>query len=88
MDKIIDEMKGLYNIIYDCRTDIATFKKNKINIRSEAWADAQGTAKEKEDYVRSAVSHIDESINLCEAKIERAYNMIKLLEYKLEYGDE
>ena len=88
MAKILDEMDALYEKIYAYRTDIATHKREKIEKRADAWKYAEGTAKEKEDYVRSVVSEFDEKIGFCEAEVERAYNKVKILEWKLEHSDE
>ena len=88
MVEILDEMNNLYSLIYSYRSDIASYKKNKIEKRADAWKDATGTAKEKEDYVRSVVANIDEAIDFCEAEIEKAYNSIRVLELKLEYTNE
>ena len=86
MAKIIYKMDKLHHKIYNNRCEIATLKRNKLEKRAEAWADATGIADEKKDYVRSVVASIDESIGLCEAEIEFAYNKLKSLEWEL--GDE
>ena len=88
MAKILDEMDELYDTIYENRCKIAHLKKDKIEVRSDAWSDATGIADQKKDYVRSCVANMDESIDLCEAEIERAYNKIKLWTYKMESTDE
>jgi len=90
MVKVLDEMDELYDKIYSYRVDIASHKRNKIEKRATAWKDASSIklAKEKEDFVRSEVADIQESIDFCEAEIEKAYGKLKIAELKLEHGDE
>ena len=85
MVKILDDMDELYDEIYNCRKDIASYNRSKIEKRSQAWSDATGIAKEKEDFVRSQVADIQESIDFCEAEIEKAYGKLKVAELRLEY---
>lgn len=77
-EEIINQIKSNYDLICKARKEIADLKKQKIDKRSMAWADAQGTAKEKEDYVRSMVSDIDKQIDYKEANIEYMYNMVTI----------
>lgn len=90
MAKILDDMDELYEKIYSYRVDIASHKRDKIERRATAWADASDIklAKEKEDFVRSVVAEVQEKIDFCEAEIERAYNRLKLYEWKLENDNE
>ena len=83
-------MDALYEKIYDYRTDIASHKRNKIEKKATAWENAGSIklAKAKEDFVRSEVAEIQERIDFCEAEIERAYNKLKLYEWKLENDNE
>ena len=88
MAKIIEDIQIQSNDIYNARIRIAELKKEKIIKRASAWDDATGIADQKKDYVRSIVAEIDESIDKEEAKIEFAYNKMKVLNYQLENTDE
>ena len=70
-----------YNSIYNARIEIASLKKEKAEKKTRAWEMASGTAKEKEDYVRSFVSGYDQKIRNKEAEIEYNYNMVSLLSW-------
>ena len=80
----VNQIKFNIELIQSARKEIADLKKEKIISRANAWEDATGTAKEKEDYVRSVVADIDKEIAYKEANIEYCYNMNKLLEKDLE----
>ena len=84
-EKILLEYESNIEIIRLARKNIAKLSAEKITKRSEAWADATGTAKEKEDYVRSVVADIDRDIANEEANIEYLYNKNRILDYKLNY---
>ena len=88
MAKIIEEMDVYYTEIRDARQKLADLKYDKINIRADAWKDAEGIADAKKDYVRSAVSDIDREIDKLESDIEYFYNQIKLCEYKIEESND
>ena len=75
-------------LIQGAKKELADLKEEKIIKRSEAWSKAEGTAKEKEDFVRSEVASIDKEIGYKEANIEYLYNMNELLYSKLVYLDE
>ena len=88
---MVEEVKNLINLketlmmgIRDAREEIAGLKERKATWRSDAWSDAQGTAKEKEDYVKSVVAEIDKDILIHEADIELWYNQIKVLDDKID----
>ena len=70
--------------IHEARVRIASLKKEKIERRAGAWANAEGLADAKKDYVRSVVSNLDEDISILEADIEHYYNQISILDEKIE----
>ena len=84
-EEILKEYESNIEIIRIARRNIANLRAEKIVKRSESWADATGTAKEKEDYVRSVVADIDRDIANEEANIEYLYNKNRILDYKLNY---
>ena len=84
-EEILREYESNVDIIRVARRNIANLRAEKIVKRSESWADATGTAKEKEDYVRSVVADIDRDIANEEANIEYLYNKNRILDYKLNY---
>ena len=86
MAKIIEEMDVYYTEIRDARQLIADLQQQKIDIRADAWKNAEGIADAKKDYVRSMVSDIDRDIDKLESDIEYFYNQIKLCQYKLDDG--
>lgn len=90
MAKILDEMDVYYTEIRDAKSLIADKTEEKINLKVSAWKDAKDIklAKEKEDYVRGAVSTIQKEIDKLEADVEYYYNQVRILTHKLEYGDE
>lgn len=85
---MIDEMESCYTKIRDDRHKLADLNRQKIDIRAKAWEKAEGVAKQKEDYVRSSVSDIQNKIDKLEANIEYNYNQVKLIIYKWEISDE
>lgn len=87
-DKIFAEMESNIDLIQRGRKELADLKKEKIQTKSMSWADAVGTAKEKEDFVRATVADLDKQIGYKEANIEYCYNKNKILEKKLEYLNE
>lgn len=87
MDKI-KQIEEYYSQIKDNRIEIADKKVLKADKKVDAWLEADGTAKQKEDYVKASVSLIQKEIDLCEADIEFAYNMIGVLTYQMELSDE
>ena len=88
MAKIIDEMDVYYTEIRDTKQKIADLTEEKINLRAKSWADAEGIADAKKDFVRSMVSDIQRDIDKLEADVEYYYNQVKILTHRLEYGDE
>lgn len=88
MDELIAEKQSYIEIIKVGRMNIANLKNDKIKARASAWADAEGIADAKKDYVRSVVADIDRDISVEEANIEYAYNMIDILNDKLVLTDE
>lgn len=85
---LVDDKVNYIEEINNARYKIAELKSKKIKARSKAWEDATGIAKEKEDYVRSVVADYDKEIAENEADIEWYYNMISVVNYKLENSDE
>lgn len=85
---MINDMDMYFNEIHDARVELADLMKEKINLRAEAWKEAEGTVDAKKDYVRSMVSDIQCKIDKLESDVEYYYNQVKLLTYKLEHGDE
>lgn len=81
---LIELKEKNYDSIYECKLKIAELKKLKIIARAEAWTESNGTAKEKEDFVRSKVAHYDEQILQKEAEVEKLYNQCGILDYKIE----
>lgn len=76
--------ENLMKSIREFRYEIANLKDRKATKRNKSWADANGTAKEKEDYVKAQVSDIDSEILKYEADIELCYNQISILNDKIE----
>lgn len=89
MDKI-EQIKEYYTSIQDNRIEIANNRALIATNKTKAWEDASSIklAKEKEDFVKSRVAELNRDIDLCEASIEYAYNMINLLTYQMELTDE
>ena len=83
MAKIIEEMDVYYTEIRDARQLIADLQQQKIDIRADAWKNAEGIADAKKDYVRSMVSDIQNQIDKLESDIEYYYNQVKLCEHKV-----
>lgn len=81
-NNVLKKMEHTNDVIYKNRCKIAELKRQKIEGKAMAWGDANGLAKEKEAFVESQVAELGESIGLCEAKIELAYNTLKLLEWE------
>ena len=88
MDEKIKLIEKYYREIKNHRVEIANKKVLKAKAKVGAWTEAEGTAKQKEDYVKSAISEIEKDIDLLEAYIEFAYNMINIFTYELELSDE
>ena len=84
VEAMINLKESMLIQIHDMRIEIADLRKDKIDTRARAWADAEGTAKAKEDYVKSIVSDIDCQISVLEAEIELLYNQIGILDEKIE----
>lgn len=84
MVKVLEEKETYVNEIQSARKRIADLKHEKINLRAKSWADAEGIADAKKDFVRSIVSDLDLEISKLEADIEYYYNMIKITDYRLE----
>ena len=86
-----DEIKNMITLkdtmfvqISECRDEIADLKMAKTNKRAEAWSEAEGTAKQKEDEVKASVSDLDNQISVLESKIELYYNQTRTLDDKIE----
>lgn len=88
MSRVLDEMDVFYTEIRDTKQKIADLNAEKINLRAKSWADAEGIADAKKDFVRSMVSDIQRDIDKLEADVEYFYGQIKILGHRLEYGDE
>lgn len=88
MEKIMAEIEMDFDLIKKAREEIADLKEDKITKRCNAWENATGTAKEKEDFVRSEVANLDKQIAYKEANVEYLYNRIGWLTAKLEIGNE
>ena len=76
--------ENLMKSIHECKYEIAQKKELKAIRKSGSWADATGTAKEKEDFVKSQVAGYDREIAELEADIELYYNQIIILNDKIE----
>ena len=76
--------ENLMKSIHECRDEIAQKKELKAIRKSGSWANATGTAKEKEDFVKSQVAGYDREIAELEADIELYYNQIIILNDKIE----
>ena len=85
MNEKLVEMNSNIDLIQKARKEVADLKAKKIVKRSNAWELATGTAKEKEDYVRSMVSKLDKEIDYKEANIEYLYNRNSLLNQELVF---
>ena len=88
MDQKIAQIKEYYISIQENRIEIANNKALIAMTKPDAWLESDGTAKQKEDYVKSKVAGYQKDIDLLEASIEYAYNMIGVLTYQLEMSDE
>ena len=82
---VIDEKDTLISEIQETRKKIADLKHDIINIRAEAWKDAEGIADAKKDYVKSLVSELTLKVDKLEADIEYYYNRMKILDNRLEH---
>lgn len=82
------QIESNYLLIRSARQELADLKKEKAVKRTNAWLEANGTAKEKEDFVKAAVADLDKEIKYKEANIEYMYNMVDLLTSKMVYIDE
>ncbi len=80
----IDLKEALMKSIHECEYEIAQKKELKAIRKSGSWADATGTAKEKEDYVKAQVAGYDREIAELEADINLYYNQIIILNDKIE----
>lgn len=76
--------ENLIKAIHECRNEIASLKERKAIRKSGSWENATGTAKEKEDFVKSQVAGCDREIAEYEADIELYYNQISILNDKIE----
>ena len=88
MDDKIKQIKEYYTSIQDNRIEIANNKALIALDKPKHWEEATGVADQKKDYVKSKVADKQKDIDLCEASIEFAYNMINVLMYQLEFCDE
>lgn len=88
MDQKIAQIKEYYTSIHENRIEIANNKALIAMTKPDAWAESDGTAKQKEDYVKSKIALYQKDNDLLEASIEYAYNMIGVLTYQLEMSDE
>ena len=82
---MIDDKETYATEIQEARKLIADKKKERINLRAKSWADAEGIADAKKDFVRSVVSDLDLEISKLEADIEYYYNMMKIIDNRLEH---
>lgn len=82
---MIDDKETYATEIQEARKLIADKKKEMINLRAKSWADAEGIADAKKDFVRSVVSDLDLEISKLEADIEYYYNMMKIIDNRLEH---
>ena len=87
-NELIEEWEENNKQILLNRNIIADLSEKKYTQRSRAWTDATGTAKEKEDYVKSYVSHFDKDIKYAEAKIEYLYNRNTIIMNMIGFEDE
>ena len=76
--------ENFFKSIHEDREKIADLKQQKVDKKADAWWEAEGTAKQKEDMVRASVSDIDNQIDVLEASIELSYNQIRILDDKIE----
>lgn len=88
IDKYVTEVESNIDMIHKARKEIADLKAKKIVKRSNSWELATGTAKEKEDYVRSMVADLDKEIAYKEAHIEYLYNKNSLLNQELVFVED
>ena len=90
MEKKIEQIREYYDSIQENRIEIANNKALISLNKPDYWEEASSIklAKEKEDYVKSKIADLNKDIDLCEASIEYAYNMIDVLVYQMELSDE
>lgn len=88
METVKTEMMSNIEMIRQARKEIADLKEEKIVKRARSWSVASGTAKEKEDYVRSVVAELGREISYKEANIEYLYNRNSLLGELVLFEDE
>ena len=84
----IDKIKALYMNIKTCRDMIAKAQKEINLTKASLWENATGTVDQKKDYIKSQIADKLDIINTAESEIEYNYNMVKVIEYQLEYRDE
>ena len=87
-DVILAEIESNIYLIQEARKEIADLKKQKVDKRADAWWEADGTAKQKEDFVKASVSDLDKQILIKEANIEYLYNRNSLLNDKLVFMED
>lgn len=85
IESYLKQIESNLSIIHDKRKEIADLKELKITERADAWKNAEGTAKEKEDYVKSVVADYEKEISYREAEIEYLYNKNALLNDRMVF---
>lgn len=88
MEELINQKIDYIDKINKARYEISMLKEKKCLERKNAWANANGTAKEKEDFVKAQVADVDREISEHEADIEWYYNMVGIVNDKLVLTDE
>lgn len=86
--ELINELSYWYKKIYDDRAEISKLKKERAEKRNRYWGEASGTVDQKKDYLKAMTSDIDDNIRLLEAQIEYSYNIVEVINWRMEYADD
>ena len=79
LENLFVEKRMQIEIINEGRKNIAKLKMDKAKMKAPLWEEAQGTVDAKKDFIRSKTAEIDRDIAHEEANIEYCYNMIDLI---------
>lgn len=84
---LINEKEQYYIKIQQSRVKIADSKLEIARRKPDLWEQAGGTVDQKKDYIKSKLTEFSDAIRLEESNIEFFYNMIDVLNNRLEYCD-
>lgn len=85
---LLNQIQSNYLLICEARKEIADLTKQKAIKRAESWAKAEGTAKEKEDFVKAQVADIQQQIDHKEANIKYMEDMVEIWYTEMVYTED